>query len=214
MKQLELKLHKLQDLFLVTLCILILFTVMTSACYVRNCPLGGKRSPDEQTPLKCGHCGPFGLGQCTASGVCCSIISGCFSISTSECNSWNSYLTTSCTLRGLHCKSKNSTGILVSSDICCTNGHCRPYTTKRLSSITKASNKLPFKSRPNPTPSLKNFNKEDPLDTKDTHTILVKYVNYEYERTVKWQETSFLPILICRNESLNCFDLAMLDVGS
>lgn len=52
MKQLELKLHKLQDLFLVTLCILILFTVMTSACYVRNCPLGGKRSPDEQTPLK------------------------------------------------------------------------------------------------------------------------------------------------------------------
>ncbi|KAJ8340155.1 hypothetical protein SKAU_G00347880 [Synaphobranchus kaupii] len=48
-----------------------------SACYISNCPIGGKRSLEEYPSRKCMSCGPGDRGRCFGPSICCSEGLGC-----------------------------------------------------------------------------------------------------------------------------------------
>ncbi|KAK2163672.1 hypothetical protein LSH36_75g04024 [Paralvinella palmiformis] len=62
--------------------VLLLLVTGTSACFIRNCPMGGKRSLErvDDVPLqrKCLRCGPDALGQCIGPNICCGPAFGCY----------------------------------------------------------------------------------------------------------------------------------------
>ncbi|XP_050049422.1 oxytocin-neurophysin 1-like [Dermacentor andersoni] len=43
----------------------------TSACFITNCPPGGKRSSEPSAVRMCPRCGPGGRGVCYSADVCC-----------------------------------------------------------------------------------------------------------------------------------------------
>uniref|UniRef100_A0A147BFX8 Putative neurohypophysial hormones n=1 Tax=Ixodes ricinus TaxID=34613 RepID=A0A147BFX8_IXORI len=43
----------------------------TSACFITNCPPGGKRSSEPSPARLCPRCGPAGRGVCYSADVCC-----------------------------------------------------------------------------------------------------------------------------------------------
>ncbi|TRZ03147.1 hypothetical protein DNTS_014540 [Danionella cerebrum] len=52
-------------------------SALSSACYIQNCPRGGKREQPE--PIReCMSCGPGLSGRCFGPGICCSKALGCF----------------------------------------------------------------------------------------------------------------------------------------
>ncbi|CAG2119414.1 unnamed protein product, partial [Medioppia subpectinata] len=60
------------------LSILVVIIVITSACFITNCPPGGKRSLSHETPKKqCTRCGPSGSGRCFGANICCGGSIGC-----------------------------------------------------------------------------------------------------------------------------------------
>ncbi|XP_077558007.1 oxytocin-neurophysin 1-like isoform X1 [Haemaphysalis longicornis] len=44
---------------------------VTKACYITNCPPGGKRSVEPSAARMCPRCGPSGRGVCYSADVCC-----------------------------------------------------------------------------------------------------------------------------------------------
>ncbi|XP_051546211.1 oxytocin-neurophysin 1 [Myxocyprinus asiaticus] len=48
-----------------------------SACYISNCPIGGKRAIQDSPSRKCMSCGPGDRGQCFGPSICCGEGLGC-----------------------------------------------------------------------------------------------------------------------------------------
>lgn len=104
----------------------VILSSMTNACFIRNCPKGGKRSV-ESTILpsrECMKCGPGGLGQCVGPNICCSPNFGCH-IGTREtevCQLENQSATP-CVVSGEVCGARDS-GNCVADGVCCDSESC------------------------------------------------------------------------------------------
>ncbi|ELT90472.1 hypothetical protein CAPTEDRAFT_173251 [Capitella teleta] len=99
----------------------------TSGCFIRNCPIGGKRSsvPSRISAQKeCMACGPNGLGQCVGPNTCCGQDIGCF-MGTQEakmCGEENDS-PIPCRVDGAAC-GRNDGGRCVAEQICCNEDKC------------------------------------------------------------------------------------------
>ncbi|KAI0238623.1 Isotocin-neurophysin IT 2, partial [Lamellibrachia satsuma] len=101
--------------------VLVCLLVCTSACFLRNCPVGGKKRSqvDTYTYLQCLRCGPGGTGQCVGPRICCGYVLGCL-IDTPEtvtCQREN-LIPTSCRVQGRTC-GHTEEGNCVARGICC-----------------------------------------------------------------------------------------------
>ncbi|XP_071493859.1 oxytocin-neurophysin 1-like [Diadema antillarum] len=93
------------------------------ACFVSNCPRGGKRSSSR--PLRqCLECGPGGVGRCVGPGICCGPTIGCHinTQHTLSCMRENE-IPTPCDLRGSPCQTVAS-GTCVAMGVCCNSDSC------------------------------------------------------------------------------------------
>uniref|UniRef100_A0A4W4GGT2 Oxytocin n=1 Tax=Electrophorus electricus TaxID=8005 RepID=A0A4W4GGT2_ELEEL len=61
---------------LCSFCLLCLLSVCT-ACYISNCPIGGKRALQDVPSRQCMACGPGDKGRCFGPSVCCGEGIGC-----------------------------------------------------------------------------------------------------------------------------------------
>uniref|UniRef100_A0A8D2CQ12 Oxytocin-neurophysin 1 n=1 Tax=Sciurus vulgaris TaxID=55149 RepID=A0A8D2CQ12_SCIVU len=114
-------------------CCLLGLLTLASACYIQNCPLGGKRATLELEVRKCLPCGPRGKGRCFGPSICCGDELGCF-VGTAEalrCQEEN-YLPSPCQSGQKPCGSGGrcaAAGICCSPDGCRTDPACDPETT-------------------------------------------------------------------------------------
>nr|QUP51998.1 conopressin [Urechis unicinctus] len=100
-----------------------------SACFIRNCPIGGKRSvnamsADIGSHHMCMRCGPGGLGQCVGPDICCGAVIGCF-IATEEsavCQQEND-TPVPCEVGGAPCGSDRQSRC-VADGVCCNDASC------------------------------------------------------------------------------------------
>ncbi|KAI4894670.1 hypothetical protein NFI96_015588 [Prochilodus magdalenae] len=117
-------------LYVSLLCLLSL----TSACYISNCPIGGKRSlidaPSRKCvslfsvmlfTLQCMACGPGDRGRCFGPSICCAAELGCYvgSPEAAGCVEEN-YLPSPCESGGRACGSEG--GRCAAPGICCNSG--------------------------------------------------------------------------------------------
>ncbi|XP_032882665.1 mesotocin-neurophysin MT-like [Amblyraja radiata] len=102
----------------------LLFLVsIASACYISNCPQGGKRSIMDMDIRQCMSCGPSNRGQCFGEKICCGEEIGCF-FGTSEtlrCQK-ESYLLSPCEPAGRLCGTNG--GKCAAAGTCCTAESC------------------------------------------------------------------------------------------
>uniref|UniRef100_A0A665TIQ7 Isotocin-neurophysin IT 1-like n=1 Tax=Echeneis naucrates TaxID=173247 RepID=A0A665TIQ7_ECHNA len=106
----------------VSVCLLFLLSVC-SACYISNCPIGGKRSIIDGPLRKCMSCGPGDRGRCFGPSICCGEGLGCLlgSPETAHCVEEN-YLLTPCQAGGRPCGSEG--GRCAASGLCCDAESC------------------------------------------------------------------------------------------
>ncbi|KAM9438562.1 isotocin-neurophysin IT 1 [Salvelinus alpinus] len=99
------------------LCLLFLLTLCT-ACYISNCPIGGKRSALAFPSRKCMSCGPGDRGRCFGPNICCGEGMGCYvgSPEAAGCVEEN-YLPSPCEAGGRVCGSEE--GRCAAPGICC-----------------------------------------------------------------------------------------------
>uniref|UniRef100_A0A674B6C1 Oxytocin n=1 Tax=Salmo trutta TaxID=8032 RepID=A0A674B6C1_SALTR len=104
----------------VSLCLFFLMS-FCSACYISNCPIGGKRSVMDSPQRKCMLCGPGEQGRCFGPSICCGEGLGCWmgSPETARCMEEN-YLSTPCQAGGRPCGSE--AGRCAAPGICCDSG--------------------------------------------------------------------------------------------
>ncbi|KAK6315941.1 vasotocin-neurophysin VT 1 [Coregonus clupeaformis] len=103
------------------LCVLGLLA-LSSACYIQNCPRGGKRSfPDLQR--QCMSCGPGDRGLCFGPSICCGEGMGCYvgSPEAASCVEEN-YLPSPCQAGGRVCGSEE--GHCAAPGVCCDAESC------------------------------------------------------------------------------------------
>ncbi|CAK6950638.1 vasopressin-neurophysin 2-copeptin [Scomber scombrus] len=104
------------------LCVLGLLA-LSSACYIQNCPRGGKRALSESGLRQCMPCGPGERGRCFGPSICCGEGLGCMlgSSETAHCMEEN-YLLTPCQTGGRPCGSES--GHCAASGLCCNSESC------------------------------------------------------------------------------------------
>ncbi|NXN97782.1 NEUM protein, partial [Rhinopomastus cyanomelas] len=97
---------------------------LSSACYIQNCPIGGKRAIMDMDVRKCLPCGPRNKGHCFAPNICCGEELGCY-IGTSEtlrCQEEN-FLPTPCASGRKPCGG-SAGGNCAAPGICCGSDGC------------------------------------------------------------------------------------------
>ncbi|XP_076867548.1 vasotocin-neurophysin VT 2-like [Brachyhypopomus gauderio] len=96
---------------------------LSSACYIQNCPRGGKRSFLDAVPRQCLACGPADKGQCFGPGICCGEGMGCLvgSPESARCVE-EDYLPSPCDSRGKACGSEE--GRCAAPGVCCHSDGC------------------------------------------------------------------------------------------
>ncbi|XP_060894707.1 vasotocin-neurophysin VT 1-like [Labrus mixtus] len=106
----------------IPLCVLGLLA-LSSACYIQNCPRGGKRALPETGIRQCMSCGPRDRGHCFGPSICCGEGLGCLlgSPETAHCVEEN-YLLTPCQAGGRPCGSEG--GRCAASGVCCNSESC------------------------------------------------------------------------------------------
>ncbi|XP_071609090.1 vasotocin-neurophysin VT-like [Heliangelus exortis] len=103
---------------LTLLCLL----ALSSACYIQNCPRGGKRGLTETALRQCLPCGPENRGNCFGPGICCGSELGCY-LGTAESRpcAQEDFLPSPCQPWGQPC---GSGGHCAAPGICCTPETC------------------------------------------------------------------------------------------
>ncbi|KAF6088839.1 hypothetical protein HJG60_014469 [Phyllostomus discolor] len=111
-------------------CCLLGLLALTSACYITNCPVGGKRATMDFDVRKCLPCGPGGKGRCFGPSICCGDELGCF-LGTAEalrCQE-ETYLPSPCQSGQKACGDEGrcaANGICCSPDGCHSDPACDP----------------------------------------------------------------------------------------
>nr|BAA36458.1 Annetocin precursor [Eisenia fetida]BAD93374.1 annetocin precursor [Eisenia fetida] len=124
---------KLRKSLTVTAFLLFVNLSLSSACFVRNCPTGGKRSvllSPLQPARQCMPCGATVggrsvLGVCVSENTCCVAHLGCF-VNTEESKvcALENHLSTPCRLEGPPCGSDGQ-DVCAVEGICCAGQNCR-----------------------------------------------------------------------------------------
>ncbi|XP_053208203.1 neurophysin 1-like [Panonychus citri] len=97
---------------------------LDEACFITNCPPGGKRSHGDIYHMReCLRCGPGNKGHCVNSNVCCGSDFGCLINNqySDPCRVEN-FIPIPCKVPGKLCSSGQ--GVCVSNGICCSSGGC------------------------------------------------------------------------------------------
>jgi arginine vasopressin len=110
----------------VLITVVVISSTVTDACFIRNCPKGGKRSLESAMVPKreCMKCGLRGAGQCVGPRICCSTRFGChFGTSETEVCQQENQFETPCFVTGDVCGA-NDSGRCVADGVCCDSDSC------------------------------------------------------------------------------------------
>ncbi|KAL1274333.1 hypothetical protein QQF64_027147 [Cirrhinus molitorella] len=93
-----------------------------SACYISNCPIGGKRSVQDWPSRQCMSCGPGDRGRCFGPSICCGEGIGCLvgSPETLRCLE-EDFLPSPCEVSGKTCGYE---GHCAAPGVCCESEGC------------------------------------------------------------------------------------------
>ncbi|XP_067083796.1 isotocin-neurophysin IT 2-like [Osmerus mordax] len=102
---------------------LVFLLSVCSACYISNCPIGGKRAIMDAPQRRCLPCGPGDRGRCFGPSICCGEGLGCWlgSPEASRCVEEN-YLPTPCHSGGKPCGAEG--GHCAAPGVCCDSDGC------------------------------------------------------------------------------------------